>query len=129
MFWLPTIVETNATNFEVENDGPLVPLLELPGPPDGGWGWVVCLACLFGNLTVGGICLSFGILLPSLKDYYGESTGVISLVGSILAGLALATCPIAAILTNKLGLRAVYMIGSLLSGISLLASTFSPNYR
>ena len=26
------------------NDGPVKPL-------DGGWGWVVCLACFIGNLT------------------------------------------------------------------------------
>ena len=95
--------------------------------PDGGWGWVVCLSCLFGNFTVGGICLSFGIILPSLKEYYGEGTGVISFVGSVLVGLILATGPIAAILTNRFGLRSVYMAGSLMSGISLLASTFSPN--
>jgi MFS family permease len=95
--------------------------------PDGGWGWVVCLSCLFGNFAVGGVCMSFGIILPSLKEYYGESTGIISLVGSVLVGLILATGPIAASLTNRFGLRAVYMAGSLISGISLLASTFSPN--
>ena len=44
--------------------------------PDGGWGWVVCIACLFGNFTTGGICLSFGIILPSLKEYFSESTAV-----------------------------------------------------
>ena len=95
--------------------------------PDGGWGWLVCLACLFGNFTTGGICLSFGILLPSLKEYYGESTAVISLVGSLLVGIILATSPFAAILANKIGLRPVYMMGSVISGVSLLASTFSSN--
>ena len=95
--------------------------------PDGGWGWVVCIACLFGNFTTGGICLSFGIILPSLKEYFSESTAVISLVGSLLVGLVLASSPIAAILTNRFGLRPVYMIGSLVTGVSLLASTFAPN--
>lgn len=95
--------------------------------PDGGWGWVVCLSCLFGNLTVGAVCMSYGIILPSIQEYYGESTAIITLVGSVLPGLALATCPLAATLTNRFGLRPIYMIGSLLSGTSLLISTFSPN--
>ena len=95
--------------------------------PDGGWGWVVCIACLFGNFTTGGICLSFGIILPSLKEYFSESTAVISLVGSLLVGLVLTSNPIAAILTNRFALRPVYMVGSLVHGVSLFGSTFAHN--
>ena len=95
--------------------------------PDGGYGWVVCMSCFVGNLTVGGAVMAYGIILPSLKEYYGAGTVIISLVGSILGGLALAAGPLAALLVTKLGLRGVYMLGSLLAGVSLLASTFSPN--
>ena len=55
VFLIQTSVENNATNFELENDGPLVPLLELPGPPDGGWGWVICFASFMCNFIVDGI--------------------------------------------------------------------------
>ena len=28
---------------------------DLPGPPDGGWGWVVCFACFACNFVLDGI--------------------------------------------------------------------------
>ena len=95
--------------------------------PDGGWGWVVCGSCLFGNITMGGIFMSFGILLPDLKENFHQGTVIISFIGSIMVGLAFGVGPIVAMMTNKLGLRMVFMMGSIFSGISLLASTFSPN--
>ena len=95
--------------------------------PDGGWGWVVCCSCLFGNITMGGIFMSYGILLPSLKENFHEGTVIISFIGSIMTGLSFGIGPIVASLTNRLGLRMVFMMGSIFSAISLLASTFSPN--
>ena len=93
--------------------------------PDGGWGWVVCCSCLFGNMTMGGIFMSFGILLPSLKENFHQGTVIISFIGSIMVGLAFGIGPIIAILTNRLGLRLVFMMGSIFTAISLIASTFS----
>ena len=99
---------------------------EHQAPPDGGWGWLVCIACLVGNLIDGAISLSFGIILPSLKSHFEEGTGIISFVGSLLSGLVLMTAPLAAIVANRYGLRVTYMIGSFLTATSLLLSTFSP---
>ena len=70
---------------------------------------------------------TFGSILPALKEYYGEGTAVISFVGSVLTGLSLVSGPLASALVDRLGLRAVFMIGSILCGTSLIASTFSPN--
>ena len=95
--------------------------------PDGGWGWVVCLACLVGWMVVGGISMSYGIILPSLKKHFRQNTVVISLVGSVLMGVCGFTGPIVASLTDRFGLRAIYMAGSALTGTSLIASTFSPD--
>ena len=95
--------------------------------PDGGWGWVVCVACLIGWMVVGGISMSYGIILPSLKKHFRQNTVVISLVGSVLMGVCGFTGPIAAKITDKFGLRAIYMVGSALTGTSLIAATFSPD--
>ena len=95
--------------------------------PDGGWGWIVCISCFFGNITVGGIMLSFGIILPSIKRFYDEGTFAISLVGSFMVGVTYGSAPLAAFLANRIGLRAVYMIGSLIAFISFFASAFSSN--
>lgn len=45
--------------------------------PDGGWGWIVCLACLFANFSCGGPALAYGIILPALKDYFKEGVFII----------------------------------------------------
>ena len=95
--------------------------------PDGGWGWVVCISCLFGNMVVGGIMLSYGIILPSVKKHFDEEMFFVSLIGSLMIGITYGSAPIAAALTNRFGLRAVYMIGSALACVSLLVSSFSPN--
>ena len=95
--------------------------------PDGGWGWVVCCSCLFGNMTMGGIFMSYGILLPNLKENFRQGTVIISFIGSVMTSLAFGIGPLVAILTNRFGLRTVFMTGSVLSSLALLASTFSTN--
>ena len=82
---------------------------------------------MFGNFTIGGIGMSFGILLPALETYFEEGAGTTALVGSLLAGLQLVTCLLSASLSNRIGLRPVYMIGSLVAGTSLIVSSFSPS--
>ena len=77
-----------------ENIKKTVPLEDIPGPPDGGWGWVVCLASFFCNFTVDGIAYSFGILLVPLVDSFDSSRSTISWVGSLLCGIYMASGPI-----------------------------------
>ena len=95
--------------------------------PDGGWGWVVCASCLVGWMAIGGICMSYGIILPSLKVHFRQNTVVISLVGSILIGICGVIGPIVASMANRFGLRIVYMMGSITTGISIIAATFTTN--
>ena len=80
--------------------------------PDGGWGWVVCLSCWFGNFSGAGPVFAYGIILPALTEYYKDGVFIISLVGSVLSALGFAVGPVAAMMTNMLGLRAVYILGS-----------------
>lgn len=42
-------------------------------PPDGGWGWVVCLASFWTNGTIFGIMNCFGVLYVKLKDKFAET--------------------------------------------------------
>ena len=95
--------------------------------PDGGWGWLICLACWIGWLVIGGITNSFGILLPSLKIYFHQNTRVMSMIGTLLAGICGFLGPAIACFINRFGLRAVYMAGSIVTAVSLFASTFSHN--
>ena len=46
---------TSISKLDGGNDVPLVPLLDLPGPPDGGWGWVICFASFMCNFITDGV--------------------------------------------------------------------------
>lgn len=64
--------------------------LEMPPPPDGGYGWVIVFASFMCNLIVDGIAYTFGIFLPEFVDYFGEGKGTVAWVGSLLSGMYLA---------------------------------------
>jgi len=56
------------------------------GPPDGGWGWVVVFASFVCTSVVDGVCNSYGLFLPHIMAYFGESRAKSSLAGSLMAG-------------------------------------------
>lgn len=108
-------------------DNNTIPLEELPAPPDGGWGWVVCFASFLCNMILDGIAYSFGILLGPLVIHFESSRSSVSWVGSLLCGIYMASGPIVGGLVNKFGCRPVCIAGAIFSCISLALSTFSPN--
>lgn len=57
-----------------------------PAPPDGGWGWVVTFSSFMTSFLVDGVCFTFGLLFSEFLDYFGESKGKTSLLGSVLNG-------------------------------------------
>lgn len=60
-----------------------------PVPPDGGWGWVVCLGCFMAMVMLDGVMFTFGVFFLELQSYFGESKGRTALVGSALMGSSL----------------------------------------
>lgn len=48
-------------------------------PPDGGWGWIVCLTSLWANGTVFGIINTFGIMYVQMREHYGKDDPEVSL--------------------------------------------------
>lgn len=42
-------------------------------PPDGGWGWIVCLTSLWANGTVFGIINTFGIIYVQMREEYAKA--------------------------------------------------------
>ena len=54
--------------------------------PDGGYGWVIVFASFFCNLTVDGICYTFGLFFNDFVTYFDSSRAVTALAGSLLSG-------------------------------------------
>jgi len=101
--------------------------IDLPSPPDGGWGWVVCAASFLCNMILDGIAYSFGVLLTPLCRYFDSDAGTVSWVGSLLCGIYLMSGPIVGGLVNKFGCRPVCMAGSLITCIAFSLSIFATN--
>ncbi len=55
------------------DDDVCVPLVELPPPPDGGWGWVIVFASFMCNLILDGIAYTFGVLLNPLVEHFDSN--------------------------------------------------------
>lgn len=53
-----------------ENSTPGDPFAEDHEPPDGGWGWVVCLVSFWTNGIIFGILNTFGILYVRILDEF-----------------------------------------------------------
>ena len=102
-------------------------LTEIPAPPDGGWGWVICFASFACNFILDGIAYSFGILLIPLMEYFQSNRSSVAWVGSLLAGVYMTSGPLVGGLVNKFGCRPVCMVGGVVACSSLMLSTFSPN--
>lgn len=98
---------------------------ELPPPPDGGYGWVICFASFMCNMVVDGIAYTFGIFLTEFVDYFGEGKAKVAWVGSLLSGVYLAAGPIVSALANKYGCRSVCIAGSVIACVAFALSTLS----
>ena len=55
--------------------------------PDKGWAWIVLLAAFMCNVIFDGIIFSFGILYIELLDFFKDSGGMTSWIGSVISGV------------------------------------------
>ncbi|XP_041463140.1 monocarboxylate transporter 10-like [Lytechinus variegatus] len=93
--------------------------------PEGGWGWIVCLASCWTNGVVFGVINSFGVLYVVMLELEGADAFKTSWIGAVCAGLTFFMSPFASIITDKLGCRPAAVIGSALALAGVLASSFA----
>lgn len=93
--------------------------------PEGGWGWVVCLASSWTNGVVFGVINSFGVLYVVMLELDGADAFRTSWIGAVCAGLTFFMSPFASVITDKLGCRPTAVIGSALALAGVLASSFA----
>ncbi|XP_026170871.1 monocarboxylate transporter 6 [Mastacembelus armatus] len=93
--------------------------------PDGGWGWVV----LGANILVLALTLAFpscvGIFYMDLQNEFHASNSETSWVPSIMTSVLHAGGPFCSVLVEKFGCRATVMLGGVLSGVGMAASSFT----
>jgi len=90
--------------------------------PDGGWGWVVLIGSFVSFFIADGWSYSFGVLFPSIVDYFDESRGTTALVGTLLYAIPMIVSPLACALVSAYGCRPVAVCGGALTSLSLAAA-------
>nr|XP_023029542.1 monocarboxylate transporter 7-like isoform X1 [Leptinotarsa decemlineata] len=114
--------ETATTVKPKEKDEVAVPI-----PPDGGYGWVIVIASFICNMVVDGVSYCFGIFKDDLMEYYGESSGKVAWVGSILTGVTMCSGPLVSAFANRYGCRLCCIAGALISAAAFGLSVLCPS--
>ncbi|KAJ8390682.1 hypothetical protein AAFF_G00100620 [Aldrovandia affinis] len=93
--------------------------------PDGGWGWVV----LGASILVLALTLAFpsciGIFYTDLQSDFQASNSQTSWVPSIMTAVLHVGGPLCSVLVEQYGCRATVMLGGVLSGLGMAASSFT----
>ncbi|CAF2522289.1 unnamed protein product [Rotaria sp. Silwood2] len=98
-------------------------------PPDGGFGWVVLVACFLINMIIDGFLYAFGAISDDLKSHYKCQEWAVSLVISLACSCYLLSAPLASALCNKWGCRLIGIIGGIIAAVAVAASVFVPNIQ
>lgn len=119
------IPETNDCDSEEGGHGGSAAVTGAVTAPDGGWGWVVLVA----TIVVLALTLAFpscvGIFYTDLQNDFHASNSETSWVPSIMTSVLHAGGPFCSVLVERFGCRATVMLGGVLSGLGMTASSFT----
>lgn len=91
---------------------------------DTGYAWLVCGAAFCNLFVTLGLHYSCGVIFIALLDTFGESKAKTAWVQSISQFMLFFFCPLASILMDRYGARAVTIAGGILMSVGLFASSF-----
>ncbi|XP_021330400.2 monocarboxylate transporter 6 [Danio rerio] len=93
--------------------------------PDGGWGWVVVAATILVLAMTLAFPSCIGIFYTELQSDFQASNTETSWVPAIMMAVLHACGPICSVLVERCGCRATIIIGGILSGLGMAASSFA----
>ncbi|XP_067669225.1 monocarboxylate transporter 9-like [Haliotis asinina] len=91
---------------------------------DGGYAWVVCVACFAIEVLCSSINTSVGVITPAILEYVDDDLVKVSWVGSTLLGTFTMCGPLAGIIQDKIGNRRAGILGGILMFLGLTAASF-----
>lgn len=101
--------------------------LEMPTPPDGGWGWMVVFASFMIHVILDGVTYSSGLLYVEWLQEFEGGKGVTSWITSVLVFFTIGGGPLSSIIVKKTSLRIASMIGAGIAAFGCIISIFAPN--
>ncbi|KAM6216480.1 monocarboxylate transporter 3 [Rhynchocyon petersi] len=96
-----------------------------PGPPDGGWGWVVLAACFVVTGFAYGFPKAVSVFFRALMKDFGAGYSDTAWVSSIMLAMLYGTGPVSSILVTRFGCRPVMLAGGLLASAGMVLASFA----
>ncbi|XP_073246825.1 monocarboxylate transporter 10-like [Porites lutea] len=100
-------------------------LVEREECPDGGYGWIICIAAAIIQFIILGIHNNFGILYTYFMKDLDADPADTAWIGSIAFGMNFLCGPIASSLCQRFGYRIVAAVGGLIAALGLLLTSFT----
>ncbi|XP_044309978.1 monocarboxylate transporter 6 [Varanus komodoensis] len=92
---------------------------------DRGWAWMVLVATVLAHALTLGFPACVGVFFKDLQHDFQASNSETSWFPSIMTAVLHAGGPLCSILVERFGCRTTVMLGGLLSGVGMVASSFS----
>ncbi|XP_041722757.1 monocarboxylate transporter 9 [Coregonus clupeaformis] len=96
---------------------------------DGGWGWVIVVACFVAQFLAYGSPQSVGVLYPEWLHAFQEGKGMTAWVGSLVSGVGLIASPVCSACVDNFGARPVTIFSGVMVAGGLMLSAFAPNVQ
>ncbi|XP_019902609.1 monocarboxylate transporter 9 isoform X2 [Esox lucius] len=96
---------------------------------DGGWGWVIVVACFMAQFLAYGSPQSVGVLYPEWLNTFQEGKGMTAWVGSLVSGVGLIASPVCSACVDNFGARPVTIFSGVMVSGGLMLSAFAPNVQ
>ncbi|KAM9395874.1 monocarboxylate transporter 9-like isoform 2-T2 [Salvelinus alpinus] len=96
---------------------------------DGGWGWVIVVACFMAQFLAYGSPQSVGVLYPQWLHAFQEGKGMTAWVGSLVSGVGLIASPVCSACVDNFGARPVTIFSGVMVAGGLMLSAFAPNVQ
>ncbi|CAH3160523.1 unnamed protein product [Pocillopora meandrina] len=93
--------------------------------PDGGYGWIICMAAAIIQFIILGIHNNFGILYTSLISDLHFKPSDAAWIGSIAFGMNFLCGPITSSLCQRYGIRLVAAAGGFFASLGLFLTSFT----
>ena len=124
-FFLATACANTPEKENKDTKQKVIPIVTLPPPPDGGWGWVIVFAGFMINFLGNGSYIALGIFLDSLVEHFETDYQSISIATSISYGVYMCSMPINSVLINLVGCRKVCFVGGAMYSLGFFLTTVS----
>lgn len=100
------------------------------GPPDGGYGWVVVVACFLNNFSMLGIMFSWGIFQQLYTtDVFPGQVSAVSWIGTLAFGCMYIFGGVFSLFAAKIGYRRMVLTGSILVAGGLVGASFATSVK